>query len=67
MVHVELKITSDDEGGIGYGEDCEPDDWCFGAVSTSGGFRSWWYFWAPTLDFQDVVVHGNEDLYSSPC
>ena len=56
MAHIEFEISSDDGGEFGCGEDYGPDDWCFAAVSASGGGNTGGLLlggalWAQSFDF----------------
>ena len=80
MAHVEFEFSSDDGREIGCGEDCEPDDWCFAAVSVRGGGNTVGLLlggalWAQSLDFRGENLRSDlhwlylavAELYSSPC
>ena len=61
MDHVEFEFSSDDGGKFGCGEDCEPDNRCFAAVSTSGGGNTGVHLlgsahWAQSLDFRGETL-----------
>ena len=80
MAHVEFEVSSEDGGEFGYGEDCEPDDRCFEAVSANwcgntGGLLLGGFLWAQSPDFRGENPRSDlhwlylamTDRCSSPC